>query len=128
MKLGKVVNRVTYIRCCSGAQGSADGHRRTSAGEIRKREREHEKRRTIFAQLSMSRDYSDHERVQRYVHDYHCTDCQSLDIVEIASIHVDDSPGVSDVVSPRSSTNVDRVRRETTFDIYQPCGMLQIAG
>ena len=112
MNLGKVVNRVTYIRCCSGAQGSADGHRRTSAGEIRKREREHEKRRAIFAQLSISRDYSDHERVQRYVHNDHYTDCQSFDIVEIA----------------RPPTLTECAVKQPSIFIYQPCGMLQIAG
>ena len=118
MNLGKVVNRVTYIRCRTGAQGSADGHRRTSGGEIRKCEREHEKGRAIFAQLSISRDYSDHERVQRYVQNDHCTDCQSLDIFKVACIHVDSLPGVSNVARPRTSTNVDRVRYDAAFNIY----------
>ena len=46
-----------------------DGYRSTPVGEIRKRKREHKKRRAIFALLWISRDYSDHERVQHYVHD-----------------------------------------------------------
>ena len=77
-------------------------------------------KRAIFAQLSVSGDYSDHERVQRYVHDDHCTDCQSLDIVEIASIHVDDS-GVSDVVSPRWSTNFDTVIQPSIYNNNAAC-------
>ena len=94
MNLGKVVNHVTYIRCHTGAQCSADGHRRTSVGEIRQRHREYEERRAIFAQLWISDDYSDGQNVQSYIQDDHCTDDRNFDIVEIADIHFEHTVGL----------------------------------
>ena len=57
--LGEVSDVITDIRRRTGAQGGADGHRRTAVGEIRQREGEHEERRAIFAQLRIPGDDSD---------------------------------------------------------------------
>ena len=65
---------MSYARRRPGAQGGADGHRRTAVGEVRQRQREHEERRAIFSQLWIPGDDSDRECVQCYVQDDDITD------------------------------------------------------
>ena len=85
MDLRKVRGVVAYIRRSTGAQGGADGHRRTAAGEIGQREREDEERRAIFALLCISDDDGmPCETVQHYVQD----DDSRSEVVVLDSIHI----------------------------------------
>ena len=88
MDLGKVRGVVTYIRRSTGAQGGADGHRRTAVGEIGQREREDEERRAIFAQLWISDDDGQCETVQHYVQDDHYTDDSRSEVIVLDCIHI----------------------------------------
>ena len=87
MNRGKTLKHVTNIWRCFRTHGGADGHHCTSVGEIRKREREHEKRRAIFSQLLAFDDYNNYGNIQRYIEYNHCTNDHRLDIVEISYIH-----------------------------------------
>jgi len=88
VNLGEVCDVIANIRRRTGAQGGADGHRRTAVGEVRQCEREHEERRAIFAELGISADDSDRQNVQCYIHDDNCTDDDGFEFVEIAHVHI----------------------------------------
>ena len=65
----QIVVHVPHVGRSSRAQSGADGHEREGGNEIGEREREHEQRRAIFAQLRVPRDHRDHERVEDHVQD-----------------------------------------------------------
>lgn len=74
---------------CFRTHGGVDGHDFTPDGEVRKRERENETLRTMFMKLRIIDDYSNDDNIQRSIEYNHYTDDQTLDIVEIDSIHFD---------------------------------------
>ena len=110
MDLGKVRGAVTYIRRSTGAQGGADGHRRTAVGEIGQREREDEERRAIFAQLWISDDDGKCETVQHYVQDDHYTDDSRSEVVVLDCIHIARTVNLPREPRPLLSSNNPRLR------------------